>query len=105
MVRGRVRAEYALLVRVNSKFWNAGGIDVRIGLFKGAEISAQSAHTLLSGGIEFATPPEAAAPAANGMVFELNNKPKDEWKNWAPSIPLNLPGQAPPSAVPTPTLK
>jgi paraquat-inducible protein B len=101
MVRARVRQEYAPLVRLNSKFWNAGGIDVRIGLFKGAEISAQSAQTLVSGGIEFATPREPGEAAANGAIFELNEKPKDEWKNWAPSIPLHLPGQAPASAVPS----
>jgi paraquat-inducible protein B len=99
MVRARVRAEYAPLVRLNSKFWNAGGIDVRIGLFKGAEISAQSAQTLLSGGIEFATPPASGEAAAKGAVFELNEKPKDEWKNWVPSIPLRLPGQAPSSVA------
>ena len=101
MVRARVRQEYAPLVRMNSKFWNAGGIDVRIGLFKGAEISAQSAQTLLSGGIEFATPREPGEAAANGAIFELNEKPKDEWKNWAPFIPQHLSGQAPVSAVPS----
>jgi paraquat-inducible protein B len=98
-VRARVRAEYAPLVRLNSKFWNAGGIDLRIGLFKGAEISAQSAQTLLSGGIEFATPPGFGEAAADGEVFELNEKPKDEWKSWTPSIPLHLPGQAPASTA------
>jgi paraquat-inducible protein B len=101
VVRARVRAEYAPLVRLTSKFWNAGGIDVRIGLFKGAEISAQSAQTLLSGGIEFATPPEPGAAAANGAVFELNEKPKDAWKDWAPSIPLHLAGQAPTTVAPS----
>jgi paraquat-inducible protein B len=105
MVQARVRAEYAPLVRLNSKFWNAGGIDVRLGLFKGAEISAQSAQTLLSGGIEFATPPEPGPLAANNAVFDLNEKPKDEWKNWAPSIPLHLPDQAPKLQVPGPTLQ
>jgi paraquat-inducible protein B len=101
IVRARVRREYAPLVRVNSKFWNAGGIDLRIGLFKGAEISAQSAQTLISGGIEFATPTGFGNAASNGAVFDLNDKPKDEWKNWAPSIPLNLVGQEPAGAAPT----
>jgi paraquat-inducible protein B len=105
VVRARVRAEYAPLVRMNSKFWNAGGIDVRIGLFKGAEISAQSAQTLLSGGIEFATPPEPGEPATTGAVFDLNEKPKDEWKNWAPTIPLHLPGQAPTMIIPSPKIR
>jgi paraquat-inducible protein B len=101
LVRARVRSEYAPLVRLNSQFWNAGGISVHIGLFKGAEISAQSAQTLLSGGIEFATPPEPAPPAGNGAIFELNEKPKEEWKNWSPTIPLSLPSQAPEQNLPS----
>ena len=105
MVQARVRAEYAPLVRLNSKFWNAGGIDVRVGLFKGAEISAQSAQTLLSGGIEFATPPEPGEAAESDAVFDLNEKPKEEWKNWAPSIPLHLPGEAPKVHLPSPILR
>jgi paraquat-inducible protein B len=98
MIRARISQQYAPLVRVNSKFWNAGGIDVRLGLFKGAEISAQSAQTLLGGGIEFATPPEMAETPSNGMVFDLNDKPKDAWKDWAPSIPLHL-REEPPSST------
>ncbi|HUD82940.1 MAG TPA: MlaD family protein [Candidatus Saccharimonadales bacterium] len=95
MIRARVSQEYAPLVRENSIFWNAGGLDIHFGLFKGAEASAISAQSLLGGGIEFATPSNPGAPAANGAVFELNEKAKDEWKNWAPSIPLHLPDQAP----------
>lgn len=100
MIQARVHEEYAPLVRMNSKFWNAGGIDVRFGLFKGAEISAQSASTLLSGGIEFATPPEPGEAARNGVVFELNQTPKEAWKDWAPLIPLHLAGQAPATVTP-----
>lgn len=86
----RIHKEYAPLVRVNSKFWNAGGIDFRFGLFRGAEISAESAKALLSGGIEFATPTDAGKPASNGAVFRLYDKPEDPWKDWAPLIHLNL---------------
>jgi paraquat-inducible protein B len=100
MIRARVRQQYAPLLKVNSKFWNAGGIDVRLGLFKGAEISAQSAQTLLGGGIEFATPPEPADVASNGAIFDINDKPKDAWKEWAPDIPLHLQGEAPATVVP-----
>jgi paraquat-inducible protein B len=103
MIRARVRQEYAPLVRENSVFWNAGGLDIHVGLFKGAEVSAASAQSLLGGGIEFATPSNPGAPAAKDEVFELNEKAKDEWKNWAPSIPLHLPAQAPLSdSPPTP---
>jgi paraquat-inducible protein B len=80
---------------VNSKFWNAGGLDFRFGIFRGAEISAESAKTLLSGGIAFATPTDAGEPASDGKVFRLYDKPDDAWKNWMPEIKLKLPEQAP----------
>ncbi|HEY3913946.1 MAG TPA: MlaD family protein [Verrucomicrobiae bacterium] len=108
MIRARIRQEYAPLVRDNTEFWNAGGVDIHVGLFKGAEISAESAQSLLGGGIAFATPPKFGAAAASGAVFDLNEKSKDEWKTWAPSIPLNLPEQAPavqPPAGSSPRLK
>jgi len=89
-IQARIHKEYAPLVRVNSKFWNAGGIDFRFGLFRGAEISAESAKTLLSGGIEFATPNDVGPPASDGSFFRLYDKPDDAWKNWMPAIRLNL---------------
>ena len=92
-LEARIHKEYAPLVRVNSKFWNAGGIDFHFGLFRGAEISAESAKTLLSGGLEFATPTDAGEPAADGAVFRLYDKPEDAWKNWMPAIHLNLTNQ------------
>ena len=99
-LEARIHQDYAPLVRANSKFWNAGGIDFRFGLFRGAEISAESARTLLSGGIEFATPTEAGDPATDGAVFRLYDRPDDAWKNWMPLIHLNLPEQAPHGAPP-----
>lgn len=101
VIRARIRPEYAPLVRLNSKFWNAGGINVHFGLLRGAEISAESPQTLLSGGIEFATPPEVQRQAPNGTTFVLYEKPEDIWKRWAPNIPLKLPAQAPPTVTPT----
>lgn len=101
VLQARIRKEYAPLVRENSKFWNAGGLDFRFGLFRGAEISAESAKALLSGGIEFNTPPEPARPATDGAVFRLYEKADDAWKNWMPMIKLNLPEQAPETAQPS----
>ena len=88
VVEVRVEEEYAPLVRVNSKFWNAGGIQFHIGLFSGANISAESAQTLISGGISFATPQELQAMATNGTEFRLNDKAEDAWAGWSPAIPL-----------------
>jgi len=37
-----IRQRYANLVRSGSKFWNVSGVDVRVGLFRGAEINVES---------------------------------------------------------------
>jgi len=91
MIDAFVHSSYAPLVRTNSKFWNAGGLNVHIGLFSGAQISAESAQTIISGGIEFATPPDFQDAATNGTVFVLNEKADDAWKKWAPAIALHPP--------------
>jgi len=88
VVHARIDEQYAPLVRVNSKFWNAGGINFHLGLFSGAKLSAESAQTLLSGGIAFATPPDAQNAVSNGAVFMLNEKSEPAWEKWSPVIPL-----------------
>ncbi len=94
VVHARVSEQYAPLVRTDSKFWNAGGLDFHLGLFKGVQISAESPKTLISGGIEFATPTELQRQATNGTIFVLNDKPEEKWKSWSPTIALNLPPEA-----------
>jgi paraquat-inducible protein B len=88
VVHARIREEYAPLVRVDSEFWNAGGINFHAGLFSGVQISAESAQTVVSGGIAFATPLHYGPEATNGMIFQLNKKEDDGWKDWDPSIEL-----------------
>ena len=92
VIQASIREEYAPLVRRNSVFWNAGRFNVSWGLFRGAQIGADSPAALLTGAIEFATPTDLQDPATNGMVFRLNDKMKDDWKNWSPVIRLSLPG-------------
>ena len=53
-----IEHRFAPLVRKNSVFWNASGIDVHFGLFSGAEIHTESLKSILAGGIAFATPDE-----------------------------------------------
>jgi paraquat-inducible protein B len=88
VVHARILENYAPLVRVDSKFWNAGGINAHLGLFSGLDISAQSARTLVSGGLAFATPETYGPPATNGTVFVLNDKEDKAWEDWNPNIPL-----------------
>ncbi len=88
VVHARILENYAPLVRVDSKFWNAGGINAHLGLFSGLDISAQSARTLVSGGLAFATPETYGPQATNGTVFVLNDKEDKAWEDWNPNIPL-----------------
>jgi paraquat-inducible protein B len=94
VMKARIHQEYAPLVRQDTKFWNAGGLSIHAGLFKGIQIQAESPKTIISGGIEFATPPDALKPVTSGATFVLNAKAQDEWKTWSPAISLQLPDQA-----------
>jgi paraquat-inducible protein B len=92
VMEARIHEKYTPLVRQNSVFWNAGGINFSFGLLHGAQLTAESASTLLTGGIEFATPPDMQEPAANGAVFRLYEKADDKWKSWTTPVPLGPSG-------------
>ena len=85
-----IEPRFAPLVRENSVFWNASGIDVHFGLFSGAEIHTESLKSILAGGIAFATPNEdnMGQRVQQNAVFELYPKVKDEWLKWMPKIRL-----------------
>src|SRR5690606_12120886 len=81
---------YAPLVRSGSRFWNASGIGVEAGLFKGVKVRTESLEALIAGGIAFATPnnPEMGGPAQPGQTFALHDEPIELWLQWAPKIAL-----------------
>jgi paraquat-inducible protein B len=84
-----IRRPYAPLVRAESKFWNVTGLDVRVGLFRGAEIDVESLKSLLIGGIAFATPEDSKdEPVHDGMVFRLYDREEKKWLEWAPPIAI-----------------
>ena len=92
-----IETNFAPLVRMNSKFWNAGGINVDLKLF-GINISAESLKALVIGGIAFATPPSPGIMASNGNTFPLNEKVDKKWLKWSPAIAItNTPAKAPQS--------
>ena len=80
-----IEAEYAFLIRGNTQFWNASGIDVDLGL-TGIEVETGPLETFVQGGIELATPDPAAAPAAEGDRFALRDTPDDDWREWSPVL-------------------
>jgi len=84
-----IRQRYAKLVRKGSKFWNVSGVEIQGGLFRGLEINVESLMSLVAGGIAFATPDVPKdGPVKGGTAFPLHDKPKKEWMEWAPKIPI-----------------
>ncbi len=67
-----VAAPHDQLVRANSRFWNASGVEVSLGA-DGVNVSIKSLQALLAGGIAFDTPAigRAGATAVAGTVFPL----------------------------------
>jgi paraquat-inducible protein B len=66
-----IKAPYDRFVTTDSRFWNASGIDVKLGA-EGLQINTESATSILAGGLAFETPEdgdEEAAPA--GLDFRL----------------------------------
>jgi paraquat-inducible protein B len=73
IIHADIAPHYAHLVRKNSRFWNAGGIDIHGGLLSGGAIDIESLQSLLTGGIAFYTPEHEpnGRPAGHGETFTL----------------------------------
>lgn len=83
-----IKPEFTPLVRSNTIWWNAGGIDVSWHLLSGLSLTAENLRAVVTGGISFATPPEPGVPAAAGSTFPLYEKPEEKWLGWSPHIPI-----------------
>jgi paraquat-inducible protein B len=79
---------YAPLVKANSVFWNATGINFDFGWLSGASLKTGSVQSILAGGIAFATPNTPGAAATDGAQYKLHEAPEAHWLEWAPKIPL-----------------
>jgi paraquat-inducible protein B len=81
-----IEPRYASLVRQNTEFWNAGGLNVSLKLF-GINVSAESVRSLIVGGIAFATPTPPGLLASSNSVYVLHEKLEEKWLKWAPPMP------------------
>jgi paraquat-inducible protein B len=80
---------YTRPVRIGSRFWTVGDVDVRVSLFKGVEIDLDSLRSLVTGGVAFNTPEDPnLPPARDGTIFALHDKPEQDWLKWQPKISI-----------------
>lgn len=90
LIRIRVFTPYVNLVRINTRFWNAGGVNMRVNLL-GAQVKSTSLQSIFTGGVSFATPDdgrELAVAAEDGMRFTLHAEAEKDWLKWQPAIPI-----------------
>lgn len=78
---------FAPLVREGTAFWNVSGLNLKGNILKGLEVDFESFRALITGGVEFASPPNSAR-AKPGTVYFLHEQPKKEWLAWAPQIKI-----------------
>ena len=96
--RAYVRPAFAGLVREDSRFFRAGGLELRAGLVGGLEVGFDSLAALLSSAVGLATPDEPGAPVTTGHRFELAERADEEWLGWGPALAVGsdlLPPGAP----------
>ncbi|HTW93591.1 MAG TPA: MlaD family protein [Tepidisphaeraceae bacterium] len=88
-VHAFINARFSPLVRTTTEFWNVSGIDVQGGLFSGVQMKLESLRSLISGGVEFATPDQnVGAQVGNGAHFILHDDAHPSWLKWTPHIPI-----------------
>jgi len=80
---------FAPLVRTGSRFWSVSGAELSGGIFKGIQLKLESLPTLITGGVEFATPDAAPGTAVHsGAQFQLSDAAEKDWLSWSPHIAL-----------------
>ncbi len=80
-----IEGRYANLVRSNTVFFNASGVDLAVGL-SGLALRAPSLESVLSGGVEFATPDKPGTRVDNGATFRLDSQPPKGAAEWSPDL-------------------
>jgi len=86
--RAHIRPRYSQLIRENTKFWEASGIDLQVGLFGGVEVGLDSMRALIVGAIALATPDEPGEAVLNGHRFTLEEEAEEDWLAWRPALPV-----------------
>lgn len=83
-----IEPRFAPLVRQNTRFWDASGVGVDFGLFRGLSVAAGPLDSVLRGAVGMATPTKAGDPVQPGAEFELAPSLDNDWLDWKPEIEI-----------------
>ncbi|BBB31058.1 PqiB family protein [Neptunomonas japonica] len=70
IIHAAIEQRYSHLIKNNSRFWNASGIDLTANI-DGLELRTESAAALLRGGIAFFNPPQTSKTKKSTSVYQL----------------------------------
>lgn len=76
-----VENHFTWLIRANTVFWRKVGVQAKLGLF-GSQIKVNSIESIMSGGLELATPSPAAPMAKALQKFQLAQEAPKDWTKW-----------------------
>ncbi len=82
-----IERRFAPLVRRNSRFYEAGVLDLDLG-FTGLRARLDSLETLMVGGVSLVTPDAPGERVDPEARFVVETEEDDDWAAWRPLIPL-----------------
>ena len=82
-----IERRFAPLVRDNSRFYEAGALDLDLG-FTGLRARLDSLETLMVGGVSLVTPDTPGERVDPDARFVVEAEENDDWADWRPRIPL-----------------
>ncbi|MDY7107576.1 MAG: MlaD family protein [Planctomycetota bacterium] len=85
--RGHIEKAYRQLVRAETRFWDAGGVEAALGI-SGLSLELESLEEVITGGVALAVPPpeRAGDVVHTGHRFTLHTQPDDDWLDWQPTV-------------------
>jgi len=100
-VAARVRQDYAGLIRDDTRFWDAGGLTLDVGL-SGVKVHLDTLETLIRGGVSLAVPEGTGEPVPAGHRFTLHREPQSDWLEWRPAVAVGTTLLPPGTPLPRP---
>jgi len=90
-ILANIQETYRPLIRENTVFWNASGMQCGFGLWPLFSCNIAPIERMFAGVLSFATPPveDAGDLVENGHIYEMHWKEKSKkWLKWNPGIEI-----------------
>ncbi|MGI9013657.1 MAG: intermembrane transport protein PqiB [Phycisphaerales bacterium] len=83
--RAHIQSPYVSLMTRKTRFWDSGGVTIRLDL-SGVTVDIDSLAAATLGGVSLAVPPDGGPPVRTGHRFQLFREADEEWLKWNPAV-------------------